>query len=344
MVTLNIVLEGDIKMPKNIEPRLRTIGQYLTLNSQEVFVIPEYQRGYSWEITQCEKLWQDMESFIENRGEDPYFFGTVIISCEDSKLTLIDGQQRTTTFILLLKALLIQLTISIKHTERDGDSGNLHNILVRKRDKVISILYKVTDDGVDEIVENFETTKISSILENHSINELYNFELDTILKSETFESAEKKVERIPRKQKDNKYTNYFKNFKFFYEQFDHLSDSEINTFAEYILNKSEIIEIRSWNVEQAITMFNSLNSDGMPLTDADIISAQLYSNAQENRNVFDEKWKELKKIVEEDIKNDCKITIDAVLLQYMYINRSVDKEYISESGAVSVTTPVMSAI
>lgn len=206
-----------------------------------------------------------MESFIENRGEDPYFFGTVIISCEDSKLTLIDGQQRTTTFILLLKALLIQLTISIKHTERDGDSGNLHNILVRKRDKVISILYKVTDDGVDEIVENFETTKISSI--------------------------------------------------------------------------SEIIEIRSWNVEQAITMFNSLNSDGMPLTDADIISAQLYSNAQENRNVFDEKWKELKKIVEEDIKNDCKITIDAVLLQYMYINRSVDKEYISESGAVSVTTP-----
>lgn len=60
MVTLNIVLEGNIKMPKNIEPRLRTIGQYLTLNSQEIFVIPEYQRGYSWEITQCEnygKIW-----------------------------------------------------------------------------------------------------------------------------------------------------------------------------------------------------------------------------------------------------------------------------------------------
>lgn len=332
-------IEPQLINPHVIEPRLKKIGEYLKLNSQEIFVVPEYQRGYSWEITQCEKLWQDMEAFMENAGRDPYFFGTVIVSCENSTLTLIDGQQRTTTFILLLKALLIQLNSSIKHTERDEDSRRLHNTLVRKRDKIISILYKVTDDGVDEIVENFGNAKISNILKNESINEQYGSDLETILKSETFDNAEEKVVRIPYKQKDKKYTNYFKNFNFFYDQFKVRSDSWINIFTEYILDKSEIIEIRSWNVEQAITMFNSLNSAGMPLTDADIISAQLYSNAKENRNIFDKKWKELRKIVKEDIENDCKINIDAVLLQYMYINRSVDEEYISKSGSVDVTTP-----
>jgi len=329
-------------MQKNIEPKLRKIGEYLNLSPTTTFIIPEYQRAYSWAIDQCEKLWQDIIDFINDNGDDPYFFGTIIISCNDndSKLVLIDGQQRTTTFILLLKALLIRLNRSITHTQRDEDSRKLHNTLIRKRDRVIKILYKVLDDQIDELLEDFSKGGGSSILENRSINELYKSELNEILRSETYEDAEKNVTKIRYKKKENKYTNYFKNFHFFNSKFadDKMSDSDINQFTEYILDKSEIIEIRSWNVEQAITMFNSLNSDGMPLQDADIISAKLYSNAGENRNIFDNKWQELKKIVDE-IKADCNVDIDAILMQYMYIRRAIDKEYMSETGSANVTTP-----
>lgn len=60
-------------MAKDIEPRLKMISGYLKLDKPANFVIPEYQRGYSWDITQCDKLWQDVEAFIGNGGNDPIF-------------------------------------------------------------------------------------------------------------------------------------------------------------------------------------------------------------------------------------------------------------------------------
>lgn len=327
-------------MAKNIEPRLRKIGEYLKLEDSSTFVIPEYQRAYSWGIKQCDKLWQDLEAFIDSGITDPYFYGTIIINCQedDTKLSLIDGQQRTTTFILLLKALLIRLNQVIKETEKDEDSQKLTRALTMKRDKVIKILYKARDEEIYDILEDFENVTTKKILDNFSINELYESELNTILSSFNLEDAENNVVKIKYKQKDNKYTNYFRNFKFFYLKLGELSASNINVFAEYILEKSEIIEIRSWNVEQAITMFNSLNSDGMPLLDADIISAKLYSNSGDDREDFNKKWAELKKLVS-NLEEKKVVDIDAILMQYMYIKRALDKEYISETGAVSVTTP-----
>lgn len=327
-------------MAKNIDPELKKIGSYLELEDTATFVIPEYQRAYSWEIKYCDKLWQDLENFIESGGTDPYFFGTIIINCQenDTKLSLIDGQQRTTTFIILCKALLLRIIQAIDETKKDEESENLTYGLKKKRDRLIQMLYKVSDSQILSVLKDFENAPSRHILENNSINELYKSELQTIIDSADFETAEQRVKKIKYKQKDNKYTNFFRNFKFFYTKLNDLSPSEANVFAEYILDKSEIIEIRSWNVEQAITMFNSLNADGMPLLDADIISAKLYSNSRDDREGFNTKWFELKKIILELEKS--KVTdIDGILMQYMYIKRAQEKEYISDKGSINVTTP-----
>ena len=109
-------------MAKDIEPKLKLIKGYLTLEEGQKFQIPEYQRGYSWRIEHCDKLWQDIEQFIESETDDPYFFGTVILDCSsdnavknDRVLKLIDGQQRTTTFLLLLKALYLRLQNALEN-------------------------------------------------------------------------------------------------------------------------------------------------------------------------------------------------------------------------------------
>lgn len=327
-------------MAKNIDPKLKKIGDYLTLEESSIFSIPEYQRAYSWEIKQCDKLWQDIENFKESEGTDPYFFGTIIINCQDddTKLSLIDGQQRTTTFILLCKALLLRILKAIAGTDNDNDSKNLNMALTLKRNRLIKMLYKVSDNDLYPLLEDLGNAKENKILENNSINELYKDELQTIIHGKDFETIEEDVVKIKYKQKDNKYTNFFRNFKFFYDKLEDLSPSDINVFTEYILDKSEIIEIRSWNVEQAISMFNSLNSDGMPLLDSDIISAKLYSNSKDSREKFNKNWSELMNVVSDLEKN--KVTdIDGVLMQYMYIKRSIDKAYISDKGAISVTTP-----
>ena len=107
---------GGVIMAKNIEPKLKKIGDYLKLEEDTVFTIPEYQRAYSWGVDNCDKLWKDINDFVESESKDRYFFGTIIINCQDNdtKYGLIDGQQRTTTFLLLLKALLVRINVAIK--------------------------------------------------------------------------------------------------------------------------------------------------------------------------------------------------------------------------------------
>ena len=331
-------------MTKNIEPQLKEIIGYLKLQKSKNFVIPEYQRAYSWEIDQCDKLWQDIEEFIASDASDPYFFGTIIIDCsEDDQFSLIDGQQRTTTFLLLMKALLIRLNLIIKRIpDNDEESESLKAGLEGNRNKIIKILYKADDEEIPSMLKDNKKIQNILILENKSINELYPEELKKIIEAIDFDTAEKNIYKIPRKQKDNKYTNYFRNFKFFYTKLEEKSDSQINKFSKIFLEKCQVIEIRSWQIEQAITMFNSLNSTGMPLADADIISAQLYSNSGTSKETFNEQWETINKIVNE--LNIRKIVdIDSILQQYMYINRAINKEYVSikEDGkeSIDVTTP-----
>ncbi|MDD4044104.1 MAG: DUF262 domain-containing HNH endonuclease family protein [Bacteroidales bacterium] len=330
-------------MAKNIEPTLKLISGYLKLQKSENFVIPEYQRSYSWGITHCDKLWQDIEAFISSNATDPYFFGTIIVDCsETDKFSLIDGQQRTTTFLLLLKALLIRLNDVIKSIPTDDDSEALKAGLKANRNKIMSILYKAEDEEIPSMLKDNTKTQNILIIENKSINELHSEEVKKIIEAVDFETSEQNVYKISRKQKDNKYTYHFRNFKYFYEKLGDKSDSQLNQFAKVFLEKCQVIEIRSWQIEQAITMFNSLNSTGLPLTDADIISAQLYSKAGRDKDSFNELWESINKLADE-LNTRRIVNIDAVLQQFMYINRAINKEYINikEDGkeSVDVTTP-----
>jgi len=314
-------------MAKNIEPKLKLISEYLKLDKDAKFVIPEYQRGYSWNMTQCDKLWQDIEAFIESGGSDPYFFGTIIVDCsETNKFNLIDGQQRTTTFLLLLKAMLLRLNDVIGNISNDESSESLKEGLKDNRKIIMSILYKADAMDIPAMLRDFSTIEHFIVLENNSINEIYKNEVNIIIKADKFESAEQRVQRIKHKQKDNKYTSHFRNFKYFYQELSGKSESQLNVFAKVFLGKCQIIEIRSWQIEQAITMFNSLNSTGMPLSDADIISAQLYTKADVDKEEFITQWKNIIKLADE--LNSLKIVnIDAVLMQFMYINRAMKKKY-----------------
>lgn len=330
-------------MAKEIEPKLRLIKDYLKIEENKKFVIPEYQRGYSWDIFQCDRLWQDIEAFINNRSKDPYFFGTIILDCSNSdksgEYSLIDGQQRTTTFLLLLKAMQLRLNSALQSNKsNDEDSEKLRNSMRRYHDDIIQILFKADEDKKFDILKSWNTTDDIVILENKSINEPYKNELALILKAQNFEEAEKACYKIPRKQKNNKYTNFFRNFKYFYEEkFNNYGDINLNNFVKKFLYECQVIEIRSWQVEQAIMMFNSLNSTGMPLSDADIISAQLYSKL-DDKNEFNELWK---KIISSALELELRkiSNIDDILRQFMYINRAKNKEYTEKD----VTTPGLRA-
>ena len=229
---------------KNIEPNLRLISEYTRLEPEDKFCIPEYQRGYSWTTVQCEKLWQDIGAFIESGAEDPYFFGTIIIDCsKDNCLSLIDGQQRTTTFLLLLKAISLCIKKSLRVMPESDDTRALRRGLNNSYEKIFRILYKADEDKFEDIERDWNNAKGIVVLENRSINELYKNDFQAIIEAANFNIAENSVYKIPRKQKDNKYTNFFRNFKYFYNNLSSYSESQLNNFAKIFLSKCQIIEM-----------------------------------------------------------------------------------------------------
>lgn len=74
--------------------------------------IPPYQRPYRWAISEVRKLLEDLDSFrynSETKSYDEsaqYYYGTICFHAHDGKLELIDGQQRLSSFLILIKALL----------------------------------------------------------------------------------------------------------------------------------------------------------------------------------------------------------------------------------------------
>ncbi len=165
-------------MPKEIEPKLKTIREYLNLKDRSKFIIPEYQRSYSWTTEACDKLWQDIEAFMDSSTvndsgkKEPYFFGTIIADCsEQENVSLIDGQQRTTTFILLMKALLLRIQKELKAITRDNETETLIDALKERRNVIVDTLYQTDADNRSDILKNPERMKGRCILESKSINE-----------------------------------------------------------------------------------------------------------------------------------------------------------------------------
>lgn len=68
------------------------------------FVVPAYQRAYSWQERECQELWLDLHRAA--KSETGHFMGTFLYSLESSRVAVVDGQQRLTTVTLILVALV----------------------------------------------------------------------------------------------------------------------------------------------------------------------------------------------------------------------------------------------
>ena len=85
------------------------------LNNTQQFVIPIYQRKYSWSEEHCEKIWQDLIKIIDDDNLPYHFIGSFVrvenrFDTNDIPQQLvIDGQQRITTILLLIIAIIKNL-------------------------------------------------------------------------------------------------------------------------------------------------------------------------------------------------------------------------------------------
>ena len=109
-------------------------GNLVNLNQlivgDKLFDIPVYQRGYAWEEKNLQDLWEDLY-YLDVAKK--HYFGTVLLL--DSKkvtqvgmktlkrLDVIDGQQRLTTILILLREIISQAKVVVEETMRDQVEG-----------------------------------------------------------------------------------------------------------------------------------------------------------------------------------------------------------------------------
>lgn len=254
----------------NINVNKQNVLQLLTSGQEIPFVIPEYQRPYSWSddeiITLFEDLWEFSIERTHSDGAKNYFLGCVVSYEENGERQIIDGQQRITSLFLLLRAVFSMLE------KEDNKTDEVNNFI----QKIKPALWKE-----NEMTGKEDRSKI--LLRSEVVTDSGNLILRNILESG---EADKNA-------KDN-YTKNYNKFKELYIQKSQSSPNQIYHFVLALLNYSILLPITADDQETALTIFNTLNNRGLPLSDADIFKSYIYKKLDDTgKKAFINKWKKL---------------------------------------------------
>lgn len=266
----------------------------------ETYVIPMYQRPYSWGFDQFYELYKDlMGAYIE---DESYFLGNIIMARsksygDDGKSSVVDGQQRLITIWTLIKVLSLYLpnintlqnSLFVVPWSGDAKLPKIESRIFENRDD------KAIEDVMDYTKETVEN-RYKAVATSDGINE---------------EKCLTKVEFA---------------LLYFYQQFVVLQkeDFELSKFAQYLMKKVTMLPIVQSADEQedaenkALTIFETINNRGMDLEDADIFKARLYDSAhkEEQRKEFISMWV--------DFKLECaelKLSVDDIFRYYSHVIR-----------------------
>ncbi|GAA9491816.1 DUF262 domain-containing protein [Helicobacter pylori] len=146
-----------------------TINDFFALTGT-IFSIPVYQRNYTWEEENCEKLLQDIVSISQNKKT--HFMGSItyvlhLIAEEKSlrrlqEFVIIDGQQRVTTLMLLLKAIETKI-------QNEGIKKEIDNLLNLSGQRLRLKPIKSDKEAFDLVMQNrsHELQGVSHIRNNY---------------------------------------------------------------------------------------------------------------------------------------------------------------------------------
>ena len=252
----------------------KSIGSLFSELKGKKFIIPDYQRPYKWDKEKCETLWNDIEDFsrsIEAQDEESYFLGTVVsYNNEDGNPEIIDGQQRMTSFMLLLRAFYTKLETM------DDNNQNVKGLRARLEPCIWEI------HRISGLVEDKANTKIKSEVATEGEKNIFQNIIET--------------GRIDSKNNDN-YTNNYRYFLDICSEYAKNNPLAWENLCVTILEQCIILPINCDSQDTALTIFSTLNDRGLPLSDSDIFKAKIYkATSEEKRKEFVEKWKELSEI------------------------------------------------
>lgn len=234
------------------------------LGNGRIYEIPKFQRDYSWEEEHWQHLWEDIENIIERR-EKYHYMGYLVIQPESEsnpKAKIVDGQQRLTTFSLLILSL-------IKRLNELGDQ----------------------QDRIDEIFRNYIGSKDLKYLRvqnkltlNRNNNHHYRWAVEG--------------KSIPPRGVKGTVRLMSKAIDFFDKKFSKYdSGSQLGEIVETISKNLLFTSIYIGDEVNAYKVFETLNARGVQLSSGDLLKNYILSiidsdnqTPEEVLDEFDEQW------------------------------------------------------
>lgn len=254
----------------SFEARHTDFGQLWGRNNDK-YVIPRYQREYSWNREDVEIFWNDL-----NEPTQDLFLGSVVLKeKQNSRIEIIDGQQRMITISILYAALR-------ECAQKNG--------FPRQADKIHQ----------DRLVEigDFDDGETGIIQVAPSLREYF---------SRTIQKFPKPNFSNPRTKEEQRVR---KNYQFFSDQMGKAierchDESDIKHYLSNLLSQIKqikLIEIRVSDSYDAYRIFESMNARGVDLSVADLLKNMIFSEldlTNSGEDIAQRKWAMMKENLHE---------------------------------------------
>lgn len=241
------------------------------LGQNQQLSIPIYQRKYSWTDKECNQLFEDVLRVGASTKEENHFIGSIVymnqkahIASPINKLMIIDGQQRVTTISLLVSALSDFLFKN--PNENIMNPYNLINYYLINDKETGELRYKLILTDEDKVT-------LIKIIDNLTQDEKLPFDKDD-----------------SKRVKEN------------YEYFKRRINEENAELIYQGLSKLLIIFVAlEHNIDNPQLIFESLNSTGLELSQADLIRNYILMGLtpDEQEKLYTTYWKKIEKLFEE---------------------------------------------
>jgi len=262
------------------------------------YIVPDYQREFVWTDKEVSKLLEDITNEI---GNSQYFVGTVLVSPKQQKnhFDVIDGQQRLTTFFLILCALRllfkgeeqeksIDEIIRTKYTTKQGDVKSSLKLTPR---------YENSEEVIDALVKINDTpNKLKGELTKRGIKQYGSLE--------------------------NLVNAYAVVYNYLDNNFPKLDD--LKKFWGYLSNSVVFIQI-STDVSSALKIFETINERGVGLNPMDLLKNLLFTHIeQEKFTELKNEWKKITKPLEENKEKPLRFLRYFIMANYKVKNDRKD--------------------
>ena len=232
------------------------------------YIIPSFQRDYSWEEEQWQELWEDLEIAIQE--DNSHYMGYLVLRNNgDKNFYVIDGQQRVTTISILILSILKHLQELVNNSNEPNENQQRFNLI------------KNTYIGLQDPISLSTKNKLTLNKNNDGYFKHYLVNLNSDGKKRGLHNSEKLMRDA---------------FNWFYKKIEQQKFSNGKQFAqlvEHICDKLFFTVLTVSDDVNAYAIFETLNSRGIKLSSTDLLKNYLFSICQNNEddiNILDERW------------------------------------------------------